>query len=41
VTPDISQQIGTDSVTGDPILQLGVNVTNLTHEFLKLKATTP
>jgi hypothetical protein len=41
VVPGLSQQTGTDPVTGDPIVQVGVNVTNLSQEFLRLNVTSP
>jgi uncharacterized repeat protein (TIGR03803 family) len=41
VIPDLSQQIGTDPVTGDPIMRIGVNVTGSSQEFLRLSVTTP
>jgi uncharacterized repeat protein (TIGR03803 family) len=41
VAPDLSQQLGTDPVTGDPIVRVGVNVTNSSQEFLRLSVTSP
>ena len=41
VVPDLSQQTGTDLVTGDPIMRIGVNVTTSSQEFLRLSVTSP
>ncbi len=41
VTPAVSLQVGTDSVTGDPILQVGINVTNSNEDFIRLNVTSP
>jgi hypothetical protein len=41
VTPDFTQTVGTDSVTGDPIIEIGVNVNGLTRKFINLNATSP
>ncbi len=40
VTPDISQQVGTDQVTGDPIMELGVKVTT-SRLYLRLNVSSP
>ena len=39
VTPDSTQTIGTDPTTGDPIIQLAVNVTGSTRKFIQLVVT--
>jgi hypothetical protein len=42
VTPGLSQQIGTDQATGDPIMEVGVTVpTNATKQFIRLDVTDP
>jgi len=41
VTPDISQQTGTDSNTGDPIMKVGVDITGTTRKFIQLNVTSP
>jgi hypothetical protein len=41
VTPDISQEIGTDSTTGDPIMELGVNLNGAARLFIRLDVTGP
>jgi hypothetical protein len=40
VTPNISKQIGTDSTTGDPIIEDEVATTSTT-EFVRLNVTQP
>jgi hypothetical protein len=41
VTPTISRQTGTDSVTGDPIIEDEVNTNGATSEFIRLNVTSP
>jgi len=41
VTPDYVQSAGTDSSTGDPMIQVGVNVTGASKEFIRLNVTQP
>lgn len=41
VTPDIDIQSGTDAATGDPIRQVGVNVTGKSSAFIRLNVTAP
>ncbi|HEX4141251.1 MAG TPA: hypothetical protein VHY09_12950 [Candidatus Methylacidiphilales bacterium] len=42
VTPALSQQIGTDPTTGDPLLQVGVILPpNTTKQFIRLEVTQP
>ena len=41
VTPDLDQMVGTDSKTGDPIMQVGVKMSGATKEFLRLNVTMP
>ena len=36
VTPDIDQQVGNDANTGDPLIEMGINSTNLTRKFIRL-----
>jgi len=38
---DISQQLGTDSTTGDPIMEVGVKLTGATKQFIRLNVTQP
>jgi hypothetical protein len=39
--PDLSQQVGTDSTTGDPIMEVGVTVNGSTEQFIRLNVTSP
>jgi len=39
--PDLSQQVGTDSTTGDPIMEVGVKRTGATKQFIRLNVTSP
>ncbi len=39
VTPDLSQQIGTDPVTGDPIMEVGVISNGAGPGFIRLRVT--
>ena len=41
VSPDITQTVGFDQVTGDPIVCLKVDVTGMPQRFLRLNVTTP
>ena len=41
VTPDLSQMVGTDSATGDPIVQVGVKSTGGKMQFVRLYVTSP
>ena len=41
VTPNISQTVGTDSATGDPIIEVEVAVTGATRKFINLNVTSP
>jgi len=41
VTPDFTAQTGTDSTTGDPIIQVGVNASGSTTKYLRLNLTSP
>jgi hypothetical protein len=41
ITPDISQEIGNDPATGDPILEMGINLNGAAKEFLRLNVTSP
>ncbi len=41
VTPDFSRTIGTDPATGDPIVQVGVEVGAAATEFIRLNVTSP
>lgn len=41
VTPDIEQQIGSDPVTGDPIMEMGVAVTGSQKMFIRLNVVPP
>jgi hypothetical protein len=38
--PDLSQQVGTDSNTHDPIMEVGVKTTG-TRQFIRLNVTSP
>ena len=38
-TPDIDQQIGSDSTTGDPLMQIGVNTAGGPKLFIRLNVT--
>ena len=40
VTPDLLQVIGTDAVTGDPIVEIGVIATG-SKKFIRLNVTLP
>jgi hypothetical protein len=39
VTPDLDQEIGVDSVTGDPMIEVGVDVSGSTRKFIRLSVT--
>jgi len=39
--PDLSQQVGTDPTTGDPIIEVGVKANGLSGQFIRLNVTTP
>jgi hypothetical protein len=39
--PNLSRQVGTDSATGDPIMEVGVIVNSPTEQFIRLNVTTP
>ena len=39
--PDLSQQVGTDSTTGDPIMEVGVKANGFTKQFIRLNVTSP
>jgi uncharacterized repeat protein (TIGR03803 family) len=41
VTPDVAGPVGVDATTGDPIMEMGIAVTQPTRIFLRLKVTTP
>jgi len=41
VTPDFTQNMGTDANTGDPIIQVQVNSTGNSKEFIRLNVTQP
>jgi hypothetical protein len=41
ITPDISQEIGNDSATGDPTVEMGINLNGEAKEFLRLNVTSP
>jgi len=41
VTPNITQQVGTDPTTGDPIIEDEVNTNGVTTEFVRLNVTQP
>ena len=41
VTPAISKQISTDSLTGDPIIEAEVNTNGQAAEFIRLNVTSP
>jgi uncharacterized repeat protein (TIGR03803 family) len=41
VTPDFNQTVGTDPVTGDPIIEVGVAVGGSTRKFIELNVTSP
>jgi kumamolisin len=42
VTPDLSQQVSTDSVTSDPIMEMGVILpANTTRKFIRLNVSQP
>ena len=35
--PDLFQQVGTDSTTGDPIMEVGVKLTGSANQFIRLE----
>jgi hypothetical protein len=39
--PDLNQNVGTDGVTGDPIVKVGVITSGASKEFIRLNVTTP
>jgi hypothetical protein len=39
--PDLSQQVGTDGTTGDPIMEVGVAVNGTKKQFIRLNVTQP
>lgn len=39
--PDLSQQIGTDPNTGDPVMEVGVKANNSGRQFIRLNVTSP
>jgi len=39
--PDINQTVGTDPATGDPMIQVGINVTDLDKKFIRLSVSQP
>ena len=39
--PDLSQQIGTDPSTGDPIMEVGVKANGTNKQFIRLNVTQP
>jgi hypothetical protein len=39
--PDLSQQVGTDLTTGDPIMEVGVTANGSTEQFIRLNVTSP
>ena len=41
VTPDLSQQIGTDPNTGDSIMEVGVKASGEANQFIRLDVTQP
>jgi hypothetical protein len=41
VTPSITRQVGTDSATGDPIVEDEVNTQGASTEFIRLNVTSP
>ncbi|HUC85103.1 MAG TPA: putative Ig domain-containing protein, partial [Candidatus Acidoferrales bacterium] len=41
VTPDITQNVGTDPVTGDPMVEVEVNTADANAEFIRLNVTMP
>jgi hypothetical protein len=41
VTPAISQQMGIDPVTKDPIMEVGVNSNGVSRQFIRLNVTSP
>jgi len=42
VPPDfLSQQVGTDSTTGDPMMEVGVKMNGSTKQFIRLNVTQP
>lgn len=41
VTPTFTQSAGVDSGTGDPLVEVGVSVTNPTKQFIRLNVTSP
>lgn len=41
VIPNITKQIGVDSITGDPIMKVEVNVTGNPRMFIRLNVTSP
>jgi len=41
VTPDISQQVGTDANTGDPIMEVCVKTNGMPRLFIRLNVTQP
>jgi len=41
VTPDISQQVGTEATTQDPIMEVGVKMNGVPKLFIRLNVTMP
>jgi len=41
VTPDISQQVGTDANTGDPVMEVGIKTNGVPKLFIRLNVTMP
>lgn len=39
--PDLSRQVGTDAITGDPIMEVGVLLTGSSKQFIRLNVTSP
>jgi hypothetical protein len=40
-TPDVDQQVGNDPDTGDPLIEMGIDVTHTPSKFIRLKVTSP
>jgi hypothetical protein len=41
ITPDISQEIGNDPSTGDPVVEIGIDLNGEAKEFLRLNVSSP
>ncbi len=39
--PLLKKQVGTDSTTGDPMMEMGAPMDGSAHQFLRLKVTPP